>query len=172
LNDKVSPEFTIYIPNVTIVPCIDITNLNQKKLEAQKKQDYYTFEIQRIGSVLQRDKSFSFRLSTLEEMVVWCKFLQNVATRPYDTLLQEKRSSLHLDTAYQETTPPPSPIKPQNNRHSNKVLLEKKSHRGSNKVLLEGQSDSSLSDRGIDTVEFADAHLNGRYDIYAPKLNI
>lgn len=172
LSDKVSPEHTIYIPNATVVPCIDITNLNQKKLDVQKKtsRDYYTFEIQRTGSVLQRDKSYSFRLSSLEEMIVWCKFLQNVATRPYDTLLHEKtaditnstRNSMFLDNTYQvqESTPPPSPNPKQGS--SDKILLDDEKQ----------QSDSSFSDRGIDTVEFANDNFNTRYDIYAPKLNI
>lgn len=160
-----SPESTIYIPNATIVTNVDITNINQQKMETtkqQKKRDYYTFEIQRNGSVLQRDKSYLFRLSSLEEMVVWCKLLQNVETRPYDTLLHEKivdvdhstRNSVDAKNYYLESTPPPSPTK---HRESKKVLLEDEKHES------ESSSDGGIVDSLI---------INGRHDVYAPRLNI
>ncbi|GAN06450.1 fragile histidine triad protein [Mucor ambiguus] len=136
LNDKVSPEFSIYIPNVTIIPSMDISHLNLTTLQAEpEKSSNYSFEIQRSGSVLQRDKSYVFRTSSLAEMVVWSKLLSDVATRPLDTVLLPRqllqytsrpptvmsglssaRSSMlisprPMSTAqHQETTPPPSPV--------------------------------------------------------------
>lgn len=134
LNDKVSPEFSIYIPNATIIPSMDISHLNLTTLQAEPdKSSNYSFEIQRSGSVLQRDKSYVFRTSSLAEMVVWCKLLSDVATRPLDAVLQPRqqytsrpstamsghssaRSSVLIShqpmspIQHQETTPPPSPV--------------------------------------------------------------
>ncbi|KAL9553413.1 hypothetical protein MBANPS3_003298 [Mucor bainieri] len=141
LNDKVSPEFSIYIPNATIIPSMDISHLNLTTLQAEpEKSSSYAFEIQRSGSVLQRDKSYVFRTSSLAEMVVWCKLLSDVATRPLDAVLQPRpplqytsrsstamsghssaRSSVLISphqpmmmpppaNQHQETTPPPSPV--------------------------------------------------------------
>ncbi|KAL7310243.1 hypothetical protein PS15m_009765 [Mucor circinelloides] len=133
LNDKVSPEFSIYIPNVTIIPSMDISHLNLTTLQAEPdKSSNYSFEIQRSGSVLQRDKSYVFRTSSLAEMVVWCKLLSDVATRPLDSVLQPRQTPQYIrpltamsdhssarssvlisqqtSPQHQETTPPPSPI--------------------------------------------------------------
>ncbi|GAA5801869.1 hypothetical protein HPULCUR_007325 [Helicostylum pulchrum] len=58
LNDKMAPEYSIYLPKCNLL---------------QSKDAW--FEIQRSGSVLQRDKSYVFRTSSSEEMATWCKLL-------------------------------------------------------------------------------------------------
>lgn len=119
LNDKVSPEFSIYLPKSAIVPGMDVSSIDlsengqqilhqqqeqqQQKRKAQREKDGgYTFEIQRSGSsVLQRDKSYVFRVSSLEELVIWCKLLTEVATRPPESI--PKRSLTSSD-------PPPTQV--------------------------------------------------------------
>ncbi|OBZ81447.1 Phosphatidylinositol 4,5-bisphosphate-binding protein SLM2 [Choanephora cucurbitarum] len=97
LNDKISPESSIYIPKSTIVPCFDI---NRPISELEQCNQPYSFEIQRCGSVLHRDKSSVFRTSHLDDIVTWCRLLNQVANRSPDTIVR------------QETTPPPSPLTP------------------------------------------------------------
>ncbi|KAI8638948.1 hypothetical protein BD408DRAFT_280501 [Parasitella parasitica] len=92
LKDKVSPEFSIYIPKATIIPDTDISRLSpttfQSSEEPDKQGSHYSFEIQRSGSVLQRDKSYMFRTVSLLDMAKWCKLLGDVATRPIGSVAQ------------------------------------------------------------------------------------
>lgn len=85
LDDKVSPEKTIYIPSCTIVPSIDIQHLSsmtQKDLlESTTLDTSNTFEICRPASnVLQRDKVSVFRTSNREELITWCRLLIHIAS--------------------------------------------------------------------------------------------
>lgn len=64
LNDKMAPEYSIYLPKCNLL---------------QSKDTW--FEIQRSGSVLQRDKSYVFRTSSSEEMATWCKLLSGYTLR-------------------------------------------------------------------------------------------
>lgn len=85
LDDKVSPEKTIYIPSCTIVPSIDIQHLSsmsQKELlESTTLDTSNTFEICRPASnVLQRDKVSVFRTSNREELITWCRLLIHIAS--------------------------------------------------------------------------------------------
>ncbi|CEP06827.1 hypothetical protein [Parasitella parasitica] len=80
LNDKVSPEKTIYIPSTTIVPSIDLNQLNTVLTEYTGDASN-TFEICRPATnVLQRDKISVFRTSTREELVTWCRMLVQIAS--------------------------------------------------------------------------------------------
>ncbi|KAI8339319.1 hypothetical protein BD560DRAFT_412675 [Blakeslea trispora] len=97
LNDKISPESSIYIPKSSIVPCFDI---NRPQNELEQYNQPYSFEIQRCGSVLHRDKSYVFRTSHLKDMITWCRLLNQVANRSPGSIVK------------QESTPPPSPVAP------------------------------------------------------------
>jgi hypothetical protein len=137
LNDKVSPEYSIYVPGSTIIPGVDISQLNLYEQTQPKPSGHYSFEIQRPGSILQRDKSFVFRTFRIEDMVIWTKLLIDVAVRPLDAILHLKNTTLMtspplnssagsslrtspelmtpslkqpLQAQDQVTTPPPSPI--------------------------------------------------------------
>ncbi|ORY98859.1 hypothetical protein BCR43DRAFT_488294 [Syncephalastrum racemosum] len=76
LNDKVSPEFSIYIPQTTIIPSSDISHL----AEDHDDPGPYTFEIKRSASLLSRDKSYTFRANSRQEFLDWCRMLVQVAT--------------------------------------------------------------------------------------------
>jgi hypothetical protein len=83
MDDKVSPEKTIYIPNTTIVPSIDIHQLSKESVftEYGAHDTSNTFEICRPASnVLQRDKVSLFRTSTREELIIWCRMLIHIAS--------------------------------------------------------------------------------------------
>jgi hypothetical protein len=83
MDDKVSPEKTIYIPNTTIVPSIDIHQLSKETVFAEygSHDTSNTFEICRPASnVLQRDKISLFRTSTREELISWCRLLLHIAS--------------------------------------------------------------------------------------------
>lgn len=80
MDDKVSPEKTLYIPSTTIIPSIDISHissLDQKSvLENTLLDTSNTFEVCKPASnVLQRDKVALFRTSNREELVTWCRLL-------------------------------------------------------------------------------------------------
>lgn len=83
MDDKVSPEKTIYIPNTTIVPSIDIHQLSKETVfsEYGSHDTSNTFEICRPASnVLQRDKISLFRTSTREDLITWCRLLLHIAS--------------------------------------------------------------------------------------------
>ncbi|KAG2230676.1 hypothetical protein INT48_008017 [Thamnidium elegans] len=80
MDDKVSPEKTLYIPSTTIIPSIDISYISssdQKSvLENMCLDTSNTFEVCKPASnVLQRDKVALFRTSNREELVTWCRLL-------------------------------------------------------------------------------------------------
>ncbi|KAI8889427.1 hypothetical protein K501DRAFT_282321 [Backusella circina FSU 941] len=121
MNEKVSPEFSIYVPKTIIIPSTDISNLALGDLkEVPVPKEGFTFEIQRPGSVLQRDKSYVFRTFNLESLIVWCSLLSDVASQnPHPRALQHSTSTLQtilsatsqIDVQSQQATPPPSPMK-------------------------------------------------------------
>lgn len=80
MDDKVSPEKTLYIPSTTIIPSIDISqisSLNQDAvLENTLLDNSNTFEVCKPASnVLQRDKVAVFRTSNRQELIKWCRLL-------------------------------------------------------------------------------------------------
>ncbi|KAI9497337.1 hypothetical protein BDB00DRAFT_868381 [Zychaea mexicana] len=77
MGDKVSPERSIYIPECTVVPSIDISHF----AENDKTDGPYTFEIHKRGTqVLQRDRVFYFRTNSREELLSWCRVLCDVSS--------------------------------------------------------------------------------------------
>ena len=92
MDDKVSPERSIYMPDSTVVPSIDISHL-ANDTPSDNKDGPYTFEIHKRGTqVLQRDRVYVFRTNSREELLSWCRALVDASTR---------------------TTPPRAPIMPQ-----------------------------------------------------------
>lgn len=80
MNDKVTPERSIYIPDTTIVPSIDISHLAAAAPENLAQG--YTFEIHKRGTqMLQRDKTYVYRAQSREELISWCRLLCEVAAR-------------------------------------------------------------------------------------------
>lgn len=80
MDDKVSPEKTLYIPNTTIVPSIDISHISSLDRDAVLENTLLdktnTFEICKPASnVLQRDKVSLFRTSNRQELITWCQLL-------------------------------------------------------------------------------------------------
>ncbi|KAG0747952.1 hypothetical protein G6F57_007181 [Rhizopus arrhizus] len=86
MDNKVSPEKTIYIPSTTIIPYMDLSNqatddLYQHYNEEEKLEKSHTFEICKRGAnVLQREKVSTFRTSTREELVAWCTQMMHIST--------------------------------------------------------------------------------------------
>lgn len=191
-----SPEFSIYIPNVTIIPSIDISHLNLTTLQAEPdKSSNYSFEIQRSGSVLQRDKSYVFRTSSLAEMVVWCKLLSDVATRPLDSVLQPRQAphyirpptamsdhssarssvliSQQTSPQHQETTPPPSPI--QQLPESLQSKINRMSAVASDIpqfAMQQSTASPTTSTEAYIPALIEDYPAEGRHKQYTPQLNI
>ncbi|KAL0098028.1 hypothetical protein J3Q64DRAFT_1716355 [Phycomyces blakesleeanus] len=104
LSDKVAPERFIYIPNSVIVPSIDINQfVNESNISNEMTNDesnqHYTFEIRRPSTtVLQRDKTYQFRVSSRQALLDWCKALVEVAGRSYMAqYLVSNRSSIGLN---------------------------------------------------------------------------
>ncbi|CAO3682760.1 hypothetical protein G6F70_003005 [Rhizopus microsporus] len=88
MDNKVSPEKTIYIPSVTVIPSIDLSSA----LYQHYSEDSYTFEICRPGAnVLQKDKVSVFRTTTKQELIDWCTCLVQVAS---GNLLTEASSNI------------------------------------------------------------------------------
>lgn len=88
MDNKVSPEKTIYIPSVNVVPSIDLSSA----LYQHYSEDSYTFEICRPGTnVLQKDKVSVFRTTTKQELIDWCTCLVQVAS---GNLLTETSSNI------------------------------------------------------------------------------
>lgn len=84
-----------------------------------------TFEIQRSGSVLQRDKSYVFRTFSPEDMAIWCKLFSNVtASRSPIQQLSTANNSIVSQRINQETTPPSSSISVYENRQSSSSILD------------------------------------------------
>ncbi|KAI9276819.1 hypothetical protein BDA99DRAFT_494220 [Phascolomyces articulosus] len=82
MDDKVSPERSIYIPETTIIPSIDISHFGDN----EKTKGPFTFEIHKRGTqVLQRDRTFYFRTNSREELVSWCRVLCDVSTAAQGT---------------------------------------------------------------------------------------
>ncbi|KAG2211659.1 hypothetical protein INT47_008756 [Mucor saturninus] len=111
-NDKVSPEQSLYLPKAMV--------------SQLKDGDNNTFEIQRSGSVLQRDKSYVFRAVNSEEMEIWCKLVSDVAASKPQSI--QKISTVNLSNVSQrishESTPPLSPISIHEHRKSISVNLD------------------------------------------------
>ncbi|KAG0164301.1 hypothetical protein DFQ28_010540 [Apophysomyces sp. BC1034] len=93
MNDKVSPERSIYIPNTTIVPSIDISHLASHGVD-DGDHLAYTFEIHRPATaVLKRDKTYIFRAQSRDDLLTWCRLLVEVASRPATHLTQPVSSA-------------------------------------------------------------------------------
>lgn len=112
MDNKVSPEKTIYIPSTTIIPYMDLSNLATDDLyqhynEEEKLERSHTFEICKRGAnVLQREKVSTFRTSTREELVAWCTQMMHISTTkskfdqqnyPIDYSNSPQNSSLLVD---------------------------------------------------------------------------
>lgn len=171
---------------------MDISHLNLSTLQAEPdKSSNYSFEIQRSGSVLQRDKSYVFRTFSLAEMVVWCKLLSDIATRTTDSVLQPRqqqyipptaisgqnsaRSSMlisEVSPQHQETTPPPSPIQ------QLPETLQSKINRASNVTnnIPEYSMQQSIVSPTTSTEHYVPSSIQGqvegRHKQYTPQLNI
>jgi hypothetical protein len=78
LDDKVSPERTLYVPGSTVHPSVDIHAGQIESLYSAPPADGYTFDMLKPGSgkLLQnRDKSTSFRTETRDDLVAWCRLI-------------------------------------------------------------------------------------------------
>jgi hypothetical protein len=206
LNDKVSPEFSIYLPKSTIIPSIDISSIEtendlirkqqeeqqQKQQQKKKNEGGYTFEIQRPGSVLQRDKSYVFRALSLEDMVIWVKLITEVATRTPETIpksLPAARPTLKMSSSNaittaassdslslssdslkqqqeqqrrQESTPPPSPVDLRENRKS--LLSVTSEIRKSNELISNNFNSTNIAN--------SPGNYSGKPKAYTAQLNI
>ncbi|KAF7727192.1 hypothetical protein EC973_007890 [Apophysomyces ossiformis] len=95
LDDKVSPERSIYIPNTVIVPSMDISHLAAHGPEENDLATAYTFEIRRSATAaFKRDKIYVFRAQSRDELLTWCRLLVDVASRPATQLTQPVTSTL------------------------------------------------------------------------------
>lgn len=111
MDDKVSPEKTLYIPSTTIIPSIDISyisNLDQKSvLENTSLDQSNTFEICKPASnVLQRDKVALFRTSNREELVTWCRLLIHFSSGASLSSLGMKPNSNELSDSLEDAEEP------------------------------------------------------------------
>lgn len=119
MDDKVSPERSIYMPDSTVVPSIDISHL-ANGAPSDNKDGPYTFEIHKRGTqVLQRDRVYVFRTNSREELLSWCRALVDASTR---------------------TTPPRAAIMPQ---HTNITPVNGHPHQISRPPSTHGSSSSS-----------------------------
>ncbi|KAI9480899.1 MAG: hypothetical protein EXX96DRAFT_481792 [Benjaminiella poitrasii] len=112
LDNKRMPEKTIYIPNTTIVPSIDLNEISSNDvilehavpshLQQNTVDSHYTFEICRPATnVLQRDKISVFRTSTKADLITWCRMLVQIASggiHPFPTLDNEHYSTYSNST--------------------------------------------------------------------------
>lgn len=170
---------------------MDISHLNLTTLQSEPdKSSNYSFEIQRSGSVLQRDKSYVFRTFSLAEMVVWCRLLSDIATGTIDSVLRPRqqyippaaiscqssaRSSMlisEVSPQHQETTPPPSPIQqlPESlqskiNRMGN-VTTDIPQH------AMQQPIASPTTSTELYTPPLIQGQIEGRHKQYTPQLNI
>ncbi|ORY98601.1 hypothetical protein BCR43DRAFT_487819 [Syncephalastrum racemosum] len=80
MDDKVSPERSYFIPQMTIIPPMDLNHLDEAT-------EPFTFQIHRKATqVLQRDKVHVFRAPSREDLAAWCKLLCDVAGRTSTTM--------------------------------------------------------------------------------------
>lgn len=80
MDDKVSPERSYFIPQMTIVPPMDLNHIDEAT-------EPFTFEIHRKATqVLQRDKVHVFRAPSRDDLAAWCKLLCDVASRTSSTM--------------------------------------------------------------------------------------
>lgn len=171
---------------------MDISHLNLTTLQSEPdKSNNYSFEIQRSGSVLQRDKSYVFRTFSLAEMVVWCKLLSDIATRPIDSVLQPRqqyipptaisgqssaRSSSMLisevSPQHQETTPPPSPI--QQLPESLQIKINRMSSVTNDipQYAIQQPIVSPTTSTELYTPSLIQGQIEARHKQYTPQLNI
>jgi hypothetical protein len=155
MNEKVSPEFSIYVPKTIIIPSTDISHLALGDLkDVPVPKEGFSFEIQRPGSVLQRDKSYVFRTFNIESFVAWTSLLSDVASQnPHPKALQYSTSTLQtilsatsqIEVQSQQATPPPSPMKTYNPQLA--VNLNNSSPRSS--VYNEANMDSPISSKDV-----------------------
>lgn len=168
-------------------------NLATLQLESDKSNSY-SFEIQRSGSVLQRDKSYVFRTFSLAEMVVWCKLLSDVATRPSDATFQPKpqyrpstamsshsseRSSMLIteiarqtSPQHQETTPPPSPIQQLPESLQSKINRITSVASDIPQYAIQQPIISPTTSTELYMPSLIEDHVEGRHKQYVPQLNI
>lgn len=119
MDDKVSPEKTLYIPSTTIIPSIDINYISssdQKSvLENMSLDTSNTFEVCKPASnVLQRDKVALFRTSNREELVTWCRLLIHFSSGA-------SLSSLGMKAEHNELSHSLEDAEPELAQHSNEV---------------------------------------------------
>ncbi|CAO0793368.1 unnamed protein product [Mucor circinelloides] len=135
LDDKVTPEKTIYIPNTTIIPSIDLSKVHTVLTEYAGDTSN-TFEICKPSTnVLQRDKISVFRTSTREELVTWCRLLIHIASGASLSSLDEDLVSRNLSSSFDELE-----------QHSVQIMrLSHSQHMGTRKISTGGTTISSLS---------------------------
>ena len=157
---------------------MDISDLNHfPEQEKKAPKEGFTFEIQRSGSVLQRDKSYVFRAESFDDMAVWCRFTSELATQSPQAMLlnepmyivknpsnneQQKNTSQQEITPLQETTPPPSPIHAREKRKSYLSVIEYQRRESQGSIV------SSLHS-SLDSLE---DFQSSAPKIYKPQLNI
>lgn len=130
LDDKVSPEKTIYIPNTTIIPSIDLNHLNTVMTEYAGDTSN-TFEICKPATnVLQRDKVSVFRTSTREELVTWCRMLVYIASGVSLSYLDQNTTEDDLvlrssPISFDELEHKPSTVQVMRLNHSNNMDTKK-----------------------------------------------
>lgn len=104
LDDKVTPEKTIYIPNTTIVPSVDLSQLDTVLTEYTGDTSN-TFEICKPSTnvLLQRgDKISVFRTSTRQELVTWCRLLVHIASGVSLSALDEDLVLRHSSSSFDD----------------------------------------------------------------------
>lgn len=136
MDDKVSPERSIYMPDSTVVPSIDISHL-ANDVPSDSKDGPYTFEIHKRGTqVLQRDRVYVFRTNSREELLSWCRALVDASTR---------------------TTPPRAAIMPQ---HTNITPVNGHPHQISRPPSTHGSSSSSSQTSSVAQQQSQQQHPN------------
>lgn len=170
LNDKISPEFSICVPGSTVIPGFDINQSSLNGLDEKsqfKPSDHFSFEIQRPGSALQRDKLFSFRAFSLEEMVTWSRLLIEIATRPLYTVLQPRYNILM-------TEPLPHSLAGNNTRSSSESASPSEKQQVQTKLQVQTQEQVTTPPPSPTEKIMADStHLPvNDYDIRPPPLPV
>lgn len=83
MDNKVSPEKTVYIPSATVLFSSDITHKSSciHDKEEEKCENINTFEICKPGTnLLQKEKVSVFRTQTNEDLNLWCAYLIRIST--------------------------------------------------------------------------------------------
>ncbi|KAI8879698.1 hypothetical protein K501DRAFT_256354, partial [Backusella circina FSU 941] len=108
LNDKVSPERTLYIPGSSVHPSVDIHAGQIESLYGTPPADGYTFDMFKPGSgsrLLQnRDKSTSFRTETRDDLVAWCRLITMVSSGLDPSVVYEISSFPSFSSSIEEST--------------------------------------------------------------------